>query len=67
MRREMRDLLERDGFVILEARDGDHAADPADPQRPEAMNLTLHLPRRDAAEALQRLRAVLRRTRRSHV
>lgn len=67
LRREMRDLLERDGFVILEARDGVHADDPADPRRPEAMNLTLHLPRRDAAEALQRLRAVLRRTRRSHV
>lgn len=66
IRRELSDLLERDGFVILEAPDGVPAVDPVDPHPPEALHLALHLPRRDAAEALQRLRAVLRRTRKSH-
>jgi len=66
VRQELRDLLERDGFVILAAPDGVHAVDPVDPHRPDALHLQLHRPRRDAVEALQRLRTVLRRTRTSH-
>src|SRR5260370_18893130 len=44
LRKVMRDLLERDGYVVTEARDGVQALDQVDPVGPDLIVLDLNLP-----------------------
>ena len=53
----LRDLLERDGFVVVEAADGIIALDEIDRCAPDAIVLDLNLPRLDGYGVLSRLRA----------
>lgn len=57
LRLVLRDLLERDGFTVLEAADGIAALDEIDRQPPDAVVLDLNLPRLDGYAVLTRLRA----------
>ncbi len=57
LRTVMRDLLERDGFAIIEAADGIEALDEIDRSAPDAVILDLNLPRLDGYAVLARLRA----------
>jgi len=57
LRTVMRDLLERDGFTIVEAEDGIEALDAIDRHAPDAVVLDLNLPRLDGYAVLARLRA----------
>ncbi|MFM8910670.1 MAG: ATPase, T2SS/T4P/T4SS family [Gemmatimonadota bacterium] len=57
LRRVMKDLLERDGFVIFEAGDGIQAVDQVDRLKPDALVLDLNLPRLDGFGVLKHLRA----------
>lgn len=57
LRRVMKDLLERDGFVIFEAGDGIQAVDQVDRLKPDAVVLDLNLPRMDGFGVLKHLRA----------
>ena len=57
LRTVMRDLLERDGFTIIEADDGIEALDEIDRHAPDAVVLDLNLPRLDGYAVLARLRA----------
>jgi two-component system phosphate regulon response regulator PhoB len=53
----MRDLLERDGFDVSEARDGVEALDQADRNAPDIIVLDLNLPGLPGYDVLKRLRA----------
>ena len=53
----MKDLLERDGFVIFEAGDGIQAVDQVDRLKPDALVLDLNLPRMDGFGVLKHLRS----------
>ncbi len=57
LRRVLRDLLERDGFSVVEAADGIIALDEIDHEAPDAVVLDLNLPRLDGYAVLSRLRA----------
>jgi Tfp pilus assembly pilus retraction ATPase PilT/ActR/RegA family two-component response regulator len=57
LRRVMKDLLERDGFVIFEAGDGIQAVDQVDRLKPDAVVLDLNLPRMDGFGVLKHLRS----------
>ncbi len=57
LRKVMRDLLERDGFDVSEARDGVEALDQADKGAPDIIVLDLNLPGLSGYDVLQRLRA----------
>jgi CheY-like chemotaxis protein len=57
LRRVMKDLLERDGFVIFEAGDGIQAVDQVDRLKPDALVLDLNLPRMDGFGVLKHLRS----------
>jgi DNA-binding response OmpR family regulator len=57
LRKVMRDLLERDGFDVSEARDGVEALDQADRGAPDIIVLDLNLPGLSGYDVLQRLRA----------
>lgn len=57
LRRVLRDLLERDGFHVIEAGDGIAALDEIDRHAPDAVVLDLNLPRLDGYGVLARLRA----------
>jgi CheY-like chemotaxis protein len=57
LRKVMRDLLERDGFEVTEARDGVEALDQADRGAPDIIVLDLNLPGLSGYDVLQRLRA----------
>ncbi|HSE27233.1 MAG TPA: type II/IV secretion system protein [Gemmatimonadales bacterium] len=57
LRKVMRDLLERDGFDVTEARDGVEALDQADRGAPDIIVLDLNLPGLSGYDVLQRLRA----------
>ncbi len=57
LRLVLRDLLERDGFHVVEAGDGVAALDEIDRHPPDAMVLDLNLPRLDGYGVLARLRA----------
>ena len=52
----MKDLLEREGFVIFEAADGVQALDQIDRIRPDAVVLDLNLPRLDGFQVLEHVR-----------
>ncbi|MGH7584718.1 MAG: ATPase, T2SS/T4P/T4SS family [Gemmatimonadales bacterium] len=57
LRKVMRDLLERDGFDVAEARDGVEALAQADRNAPDVIVLDLNLPGLSGYDVLQRLRA----------
>ena len=57
LRRVMKDLLEREGFVVFEAADGVKALDEIDRAAPDVVVLDLNLPRLDGYGVLTHLRA----------
>jgi type II secretory ATPase GspE/PulE/Tfp pilus assembly ATPase PilB-like protein len=57
LRRVVRDLLERDGFVVHEAADGVQALDEIDRAAPDIVVLDLNLPRLDGYGVLSHLRS----------
>ncbi len=57
LRRVMRDLLEREGFAVLEARDGAQALDEVDRHAPDIIVLDLNLPGLDGYGVLSHLRS----------
>jgi CheY-like chemotaxis protein len=57
LRRVMKDLLEREGFVVHEAADGVVALDEVDRIAPDLVVLDLNLPRLDGYGVLSHLRA----------
>ncbi|MGQ0712231.1 MAG: ATPase, T2SS/T4P/T4SS family [Gemmatimonadaceae bacterium] len=57
LRRVLRDLLEREGFTVLEAGDGVLALDEVDRGAPDIIVLDLNLPRLDGYGVLSHLRA----------
>ena len=57
LRKVMRDLLERDGYVVAEARDGIQALDQVDRVAPDIIMLDLNLPGLDGYSVLQQLRS----------
>ncbi len=57
LRRVMRDLLERDGYAVAEARDGAQALEQVDRYAPDVIMLDLNLPGVDGYAVLQQLRS----------
>jgi type II secretory ATPase GspE/PulE/Tfp pilus assembly ATPase PilB-like protein/CheY-like chemotaxis protein len=57
LRRVMKDLLEREGYTIVEARDGVEALDEVDRQAPDVIILDLNLPSLDGYAVLQQIRS----------
>jgi type II secretory ATPase GspE/PulE/Tfp pilus assembly ATPase PilB-like protein/CheY-like chemotaxis protein len=57
LRRVMRDLLEREGYVVAEARDGVQALDQVDRHAPDLVMLDLNLPGLDGYTVLEQLRS----------
>jgi type II secretory ATPase GspE/PulE/Tfp pilus assembly ATPase PilB-like protein/ActR/RegA family two-component response regulator len=57
LRRVMKDLLERDGYVVHEARDGVQALDQVDRVAPDIIVLDLNLPGLDGYAVLAQLRS----------
>jgi DNA-binding response OmpR family regulator len=57
LRRVLRDLLEREGFAVVEARDGVQALDEVDRHAPDIVVLDLNLPRLDGYGVLSHLRS----------
>jgi type II secretory ATPase GspE/PulE/Tfp pilus assembly ATPase PilB-like protein/CheY-like chemotaxis protein len=57
LRRVMKDLLEREGYIVSEARDGIQALDEVDRHAPDIIVLDLNLPGLDGYSVLQQLRS----------
>jgi type II secretory ATPase GspE/PulE/Tfp pilus assembly ATPase PilB-like protein len=57
LRQGLKDLLERDGYTVIEATDGVQALDEIDRHSPDVLVLDLNLPRLDGYQVLQHLRA----------
>jgi CheY-like chemotaxis protein len=57
LRRVMRDLLERHGYTVVEARDGAEALDEVDRHGPDIVILDLNLPGVDGYSVLSQLRS----------
>ena len=57
LRKVMRDLLERDGYSVAEARDGVQALDEVDRHAPDVIVLDLNLPGLDGYSVLAKLRS----------
>ena len=57
LRRVMKDLLERDGYLVHEARDGVQALDQVDRVAPDIIVLDLNLPGLDGYGVLAKLRS----------
>jgi type II secretory ATPase GspE/PulE/Tfp pilus assembly ATPase PilB-like protein/CheY-like chemotaxis protein len=57
LRRVMKDLLERDGYTVTEARDGVQALDQVDRFAPDVVILDLNLPGLDGYSVLAQLRS----------
>jgi len=57
LRKVMRDLLERDGYIVTEARDGVQALDQVDRVGPDIIVLDLNLPGLDGYGVLSHLRS----------
>ena len=57
LRHVIRDLLEREGYSVIEAQDGVQALDEIDRGAPDALVLDLNLPRLDGYQVLKHLRA----------
>jgi len=57
LRRVMRDLLQRQGYTVVEARDGAQALDEVDRHNPDIVLLDLNLPGVDGYSVLSQLRS----------
>ena len=57
LRRVMKDLLEREGYAVVEARDGVQALDQVDRHAPDVIVLDLNLPGMDGYSVLSQLRS----------
>jgi type II secretory ATPase GspE/PulE/Tfp pilus assembly ATPase PilB-like protein len=57
LRTVLKDLLEREGYSVIEASDGVQALDEIDRHAPDALVLDLNLPRMDGYDVLKHLRA----------
>ena len=57
LRGVLKELLEREGFVVVEARDGVQALEELDRAAPDALVLDLNLPRLDGYQVLTHMRA----------
>ncbi len=57
LRRVMKDLLEREGYTVVEARDGVQALDEVDRRAPDVIILDLNLPGLDGYGVLQQIRS----------
>jgi DNA-binding response OmpR family regulator len=57
LRRVLKDLLERDGFLVYEAKDGIQALDQVDRHGPDIVVLDLNLPGLDGYSVLKQLRS----------
>ena len=57
LRRVMRDLLERDGYTVFEAKDGAHALEQVDTHAPDILVLDLNLPGLDGYGVITQLRS----------
>ena len=57
LRTVLKELLEREGFVVIEARDGVQALEEMDRHAPDVMVLDLNLPRLDGYQVLTHMRA----------
>jgi type II secretory ATPase GspE/PulE/Tfp pilus assembly ATPase PilB-like protein/ActR/RegA family two-component response regulator len=57
LRRVLKDLLEREGYIVSEARDGIQALDQVDRHAPDIIVLDLNLPGLDGYSVLQQLRS----------
>jgi DNA-binding response OmpR family regulator len=57
LRRVLKDLLEREGYTVAEARDGIQALDQVDRHAPDIIVLDLNLPGVDGYTVLQQLRS----------
>ncbi|MGN6392009.1 MAG: ATPase, T2SS/T4P/T4SS family [Gemmatimonadales bacterium] len=57
LRRVMKDLLEREGYIVSEARDGVQALDEVDRHAPDIIVLDLNLPGLDGYSVLRQLRS----------
>jgi type II secretory ATPase GspE/PulE/Tfp pilus assembly ATPase PilB-like protein/ActR/RegA family two-component response regulator len=57
LRKVMRDLLERDGYAVAEARDGVQALDEVDRHAPDVIVLDLNLPGIDGYNVLSKLKS----------
>jgi DNA-binding response OmpR family regulator len=57
LRRVMKDLLEREGYIVAEARDGVQALDQVDRFGPDVIVLDLNLPGLDGYGVLSHLRS----------
>ena len=57
LRRVLKDLLEMEGYTIVEARDGAEAIEQADRHNPDMILLDLNLPNVDGFTVLRKLRA----------
>jgi Tfp pilus assembly pilus retraction ATPase PilT/CheY-like chemotaxis protein len=57
LRRVMKDLLEREGYIVAEARDGVQALDQVDRFAPDVIILDLNLPGLDGYSVLSQLRS----------
>ena len=57
LRRVMTDLLTRDGYEVIEARDGSEAMDQVDQHAPDIIVLDLNLPGLDGYSVLAQLRS----------
>ena len=57
LRRVMKDLLEREGYIVAEARDGIQALDQVDRHAPDVIMLDLNLPGLDGYGVLSQLRS----------
>ncbi len=57
LRTVLRDLLEREGYMVIEAADGVQALDEIDRHAPDALVLDLNLPRLDGYQVLSHIRA----------
>ena len=57
LRHVLRDLLEREGYSVIEAQDGMQALDEIDRHAPDALVLDLNLPRLDGYQVLSHIRA----------